>query len=60
MRDLLLAAIGAAALSLPAFAQTPPASPDQALRIALNEDADMLDPARSITRKSSETCMQGR
>jgi peptide/nickel transport system substrate-binding protein len=45
MRQFLFAA-AAALLSLPALAQT---APDQTLRIALNEDADILDPTLART-----------
>ena len=41
MRPFLFAAAAAALLGLPAHAQTPP---DRTLRIALNEDVDILDP----------------
>jgi peptide/nickel transport system substrate-binding protein len=46
MRQFLLAAAATALLALPAHAQTPP---DQTLRIALNEDADLLDPTLART-----------
>jgi len=46
MRQFLFAAAAAALLAVPARAQTPP---DQTLRIALNEDADILDPTLART-----------
>ena len=46
MRQFLFAAAAAVVLVLPARAQTPP---DQTLRIALNEDADLLDPTLART-----------